>query len=57
MLKPTANFKLNKTVKRMMGACSDPQYSNMIKRNFVQAQLYSNQQYKPARGNKEGKGE
>jgi hypothetical protein len=41
----------------MIAACADTQYSNMIKKNFIQAQLYSNQQYKPARSNKENKGE
>lgn len=39
MLKPNANFKLSKSAKRLMAAHADPQYSNLIKRNFIQAEL------------------
>ena len=56
MLKPTASFRLNKTTKRMMAAHADSGYSNTIKRNFIQSQLYGAQQYKPAKSNKESQG-
>lgn len=53
MLTPNANFKLSKSVKRMMAAHADPRYSNLIKRNFIQAELAAAQQYRPAKGKKE----
>lgn len=39
MLKPSSSFKLSKTVKRMMAAHANSNYSNIIKRNFIQAEL------------------
>jgi len=39
IMKPGPNFKLSKTAKRMMAANADPQYSNLIKKNFIQAEL------------------
>lgn len=39
MLKPGSSFKLSKIVKRMMAAHANPNYSNIIKRNFIQAEL------------------
>lgn len=39
MLKPTASFKLSKSAKRLMAAHADPHYSNLIKRNFIQAEI------------------
>ena len=56
MLKSNSNFKLSKTVKRMMAAHPDTNYSNMIKRNFIQAELAAAIQpkvYKDKRTNSE----
>lgn len=56
MLKSNSNFKLSKTVKRMMASHSDINYSNMLKRNFIQAELAAAIQpkvYKDKRNNSE----
>jgi hypothetical protein len=38
-IKPTANFKMNKIVKNMLGSISDPEQRNGWKRAMIQAQL------------------
>jgi hypothetical protein len=40
-MKPGPNFKLSKSAKRLMAAHADPRYSNMIKKNFIQAELHA----------------
>jgi hypothetical protein len=40
-MKPGPNFKLSKSAKRLMASHADPYYSNLIKKNFIQAELYS----------------
>jgi hypothetical protein len=52
MLKPNANFKLSKSAKRLMAATADKNYSNMIKKNFIQAELASAIQVRPVKGPK-----
>ena len=58
MLKPNANFKLSKSAKRLMAASANKNYSNMIKKNFIQAELASAIQIRPSKGpRKEQSGE
>jgi hypothetical protein len=40
-MKPGPNFKLSKSAKRLMASHSDTRYSSMIKKNFIQAELYA----------------
>jgi hypothetical protein len=47
-MKPGPNFKLSKRTKMLMAAASDRQYSNTIKRNFIQAELYATKIVKAA---------
>ena len=39
-IKPTANFKMNKVMKNMLGGISNPEQRNDWKRAMIQAQLY-----------------
>ena len=54
MLKPNANFRLNKQAKRFMATIIDPHQRGEFKRASIQAQLYSEQA--PKREPKRGKG-
>ena len=40
-MKPGPNFKLSKSAKRLIASQANPRYSNMIKRNFIQAELHA----------------
>ena len=55
-MKPGPNFKLSKSAKRLMASHADPKYSNMIKRNFIQAELHAAIQPRAVRGPKLEKG-
>ena len=56
MLKPNANFKLSKSVKRLLAASADRRYSNLIKKNFIQAELAAAIQPRSAKERKNEKG-
>lgn len=51
-LKPTANFKLSKTTKRMMCFIADKNQRDTFKRTMIQAQLAMEAANKESRKNK-----
>ena len=57
MLRPTANFKMEKQNKRFLATIIDPHKRGEIKRSMIQAQLQSQVQYRPSKGKKDNQGE
>jgi hypothetical protein len=41
MLKPTKNYNMSKTAKRMLATIADPIKRGELKRGFIQAELHS----------------
>jgi hypothetical protein len=57
-MKPGPNFKLSKSAKRLMASHADPRYSNIIKKNFIQAEMAASVQFRASKGpRKESQGE
>lgn len=44
MLKPTANFKLSKSAKRILATVVNPQLKGALKKGYIQAELAAQQQ-------------
>jgi hypothetical protein len=57
MLKPNSNFKLSKSAKRIIAAITDKNYSDILKKNFIQAELCSVLQYHSPKVKKEDREE
>jgi len=51
-IKPTANFKMNKVMKNMLGGISDPEQRNGWKRAMIQAQLAGEIAVRSSKGDK-----
>lgn len=48
-MKPTANFKLSKSAKRMMASSGNKEKGNIIKNMMIQAELAASVQMKPSK--------
>jgi len=54
-LKPDSNFRLSKTVKRMLTRIVDTDLRNAFRRNMIQAQLAAEQADKSSKSDKQSK--
>ena len=53
MLKPNQNFRMTKQNKRFLATVIDPHKRGEIKRGMIEAQLASEQQYRPSKGKRD----
>lgn len=57
MLKPTANYRMAKSIKRIIDREVDPHIRGELKRSMINAQLQAAIQYKPSKNKKEEQAE